>query len=495
MCKITVYTNAEIFTQDPLNPRVNSLAVACNEIIDAGESLENKYLGAKIVDLNGATVIPGFIDTHLHLKWLALQKQWINLSGTRSIEELLSKLREAKTPWVIGRGFNEKLFPEEKTLTRHELDEAFPEKPVLIVRVCGHIGVANTQLLKKVGLWDNPEVVEGVEIDSNGKPTGVLKEKALEFVLEKIPKPPLKQYIEFMENVLNELLSKGLTTVVSMNTDPLEFYVLQSIDTPLKVRVFFDVKYLETLSKLMIKGSFGNEKLKVKGVKIIGDGSFGGRTAALRHNYVGTESKGELLITSNAMENIVSEAKKLEMLVAVHAIGDRAIEEILNVKETLLGNIRIEHCSLTPPDIVEKLSEKRVFALSVQPHFRVSDTWLPKVIGESSKYAYMFYTLSKRGLLVSFSSDAPVEPFDPLVNLEAAISDEGVGERVPISEALKMYTKNGSLALNEKDKGVLKKGYKADFVILSRNIFREKPSEAKVIATIIEGKIAYGKIS
>ena len=493
MCKITVYTNAEIFTQDPLNPRVNSLAIACGEIVDAGESLENKYLGAKIVDLNGATVTPGFIDTHLHLKWLALQKQWVNLSNVKSFDELFSKLREAKTPWIIGRGFNEKLFREEKVPTRHDLDEVIPEKPVLIVRVCGHIGIANTQLLKKVGLWDNPEAIEGVELDSNGKPTGVLKEKALDYVLEKIPKPPLKQYIEFMKEVLDELLSKGLTTVATMNADPLEFYVLQNINTPLKVRVFFDIKYLETLSKLMIKGSFGNEKLKVKGVKIIGDGSFGGKTAALRHYYVGTESKGELLITSNALENIVSEARKLDMLVAIHAIGDRAIEEILNVKESLLGNIRIEHCSLTPPDIVEKLSKKKVFAISVQPHFRISDTWLPEVIGESSKYAYMFYTLSKKGLVVSFSSDAPVEPFDPLINLEAATSDEGVGERVPISEALKMYTKNGSLALNETDKGVLKRGYKADFVILDKNIFKEKPGEAKIIATVIEGKIVYGK--
>ena len=494
MCKITVYTNAEIFTQNPLNPRVNSLAVACGEIIGVGESLENKYLGAKIVDLNGATVVPGFIDTHLHLKWLALQKQWINLSNIRDFEELSEKLREAKTPWIIGRGFNEKLFPYEKIPTRHELDEAVPDKPVLIVRVCGHVGVANTQLLKKVGIWDNPKLVEGVEVDAQGKPTGVLKEKALDYVMDKIPKPPLQYYIKYMEEVVDELLSRGLTTVASMNTDPLEFYVLQSINTPLKIRVFFDAKYFQTLFKLMIRGSFGNEKLKITGIKIIGDGSFGGRTAALRQNYVGTESKGVLLITSSGLERIVSEAKKLDMLVAVHAIGDKAIEEILNVKEALLGNIRIEHCSLTPPDIVEKLSERKVFALSVQPHFRISDTWLPEVIGDKSKYAYLFYTLSKKGLLVSFSSDAPVEPFDPLVNLEAAVSSEGIGERVPISEAVKMYTKNSSLALREKDKGVLEKGYKADFVILSKNIFREKPSEAKVIATVIEGKIAYGKI-
>jgi len=495
MCKITVYTNAEIFTQDPLNPKVNSLAVACNEIIDAGESLENKYLDAKIIDLNGATIIPGFIDSHLHLKWLALQKQWINLSNVRSFDELLSKLKEAKTTWVIGRGFSEKLFREEKIPTRHDLDEVVPEKPVLIVRICGHVGIANTQLLKKVGLWDNPEIVEGVEVDSNNKPTGVIKEKALEYVLEKIPKPPLKQYVKLMNEVLNELLSKGLTTVASMNADPLEFYILQCTNTPLKVRVFFDVKYLELILKLMIKGHFGNEKLRVTGIKVIGDGSFGGRTAALRHNYVGSESRGELLITSGVLENIVNKARKLGMLVAVHAIGDRTIEEILNVKESLLSNIRIEHCSLTPPDIIEKLSKRKVFGVSVQPRFRISDKWLPNVIGENSKYAYMFYTLSKKGMLISFSSDAPVEPFDPLINLEAAISDEGIGEKVPINDALKMYTKNGSLILNEKDKGVIKKGYKADFVILNKNIFKEKPSEAKVIATVIEGKVVYGKVS
>ncbi len=493
MCKVTVYTNAEIYTLDPENPRVDSLAVGCGEIVDVGVSLENKYLGAKVIDLKGATVTPGFIDTHLHLKWLALHKQWIDLSNVKSLEELKNALKKSSGEWVIGRGFNEKKFPEVKLPTRADLDEAVPDKPVLAIRVCGHVGVANTILLKKVGLWDKPKTVDGVEVNSEGKPTGVLKEGALEYVLSKIPKPPLELYVKFMEETLKELVAKGLTTVASMNVDPLEFYVLQHSKIPLRVRVFFDIKYFGLLSKLKIRGCFGSEALRISGVKIIGDGSFGGRTAALRRNYVGTESKGKLLISHEFLEKVVREAKQLNMLVAVHAIGDRAIEEVLKIDSKLLENVRIEHCSLTPPDIVEELAERKVFAISVQPRFRISDKWLPKVIGEDSKWAYLFYTLSKKGILVSFSSDAPVEPYDPLINIEAAISEEGVGERVPLSEALKMYTKNGCLALNEKNRGVLKKGYRADFVILDKNIFKKKPSEAKVVATVIEGDIVYGK--
>jgi len=490
MGKLIVYTNAEIYTMDPTFPKVNSLAVFNSKIADIGFNLEEKYRGAKVIDLGGKVVLPGFIDTHIHLTSLALTRRWINLKHVKSIDELKDTLRKYSVrnyEWVIGRGFNEEQFDERVIPTRYDLDEAIPDKPVIIIRICGHIGVANTLALKLLGYYDLIREDEYLA-------QGILREKLLSRALESIPKPSFEEFKNLLSKTIKELLAHGLTTVCSVSATPDEYLALrENLEETIRVKLVPDIEYFEYFRKLDAR------KIEVIGFKMFADGSFGGRTAALREPYSDEpESKGILLATHDVITANILKVSKHGFMLTVHAIGDRAIEEIIKaIRESKFGeNVRIEHCSLTPPDILQELEENRPYAITVQPHFRISDWWLRSRLGERVKWVYMFNTLLKRGFLTASSSDAPVEPFNPILNIWASVTKDAIGEYVSKDNALRMYTVYAAKALRENKIGMLKKGFKADFVVLSSDIYKASVNEIKRIeveATIIEGKIVYRK--
>lgn len=492
MCVLIVYTNAKVYTMDDSLPIANSLAILKGEIVDVGFNVEEKYLGAKVIDLDGKVIVPGFIDSHIHLTSIAKLKKWINLRSVKSIEELkrvLKKHREtSNNAWIIGRGFNEEKFDEKKLPTRYDLDEAVPDRPVIIIRICGHIGVANTLALKLLGLWN----IKNEEHLSQG----ILREKLLSEVLNKIPKPSFEELKILIRNTIKELLSYGLTTICSVSATPQEYLVLkETVMNTINVKLIPNIEYLEYFLKT------ANEKiehLKIIGFKIFADGSFGGRTAALREPYNDEPgNKGLLLLKHHEIRANILKVSKRGYMLAVHAIGDRAIEEVVKaVKEhkALRKYLRIEHCSLTPPDIINELIENKPHAIVVQPHFRISDWWLKDRIGDRIKWAYAFKTLLKNNFTVASSSDAPVEPFNPLVNIWASISKKAIGEHVSRKEALKMYTKYAAKALRETRVGVLRKGFKADFVVLNDDIFKvslNKVKRLRVETTVVKGKTVY----
>ncbi len=492
MCTLTVYTNAKIYTMDDSLPIANSLAISRGKIVNIGFNVEEKYLEAKVIDLDGKVVVPGFIDSHIHLTSMAELKKRINLKNVKNIEELkkvLKKHRElSNSTWIIGRGFNEEQFDEKKLPTRCDLDEAVPDRPVIIIRICGHIGVANTLALKSLGFW-NMRYEEHLS-------QGILREKLLSEALNKIPKPSFEELKILIKNTIEELLSHGLTTVCSVSATPQEYLVLkETAKGIINVKLVPNIEYLEYFLKT------ANEKiehLKIIGFKTFADGSFGGRTAALREPYNDEPgNKGLLLLKHHEIRANILKASKHGYILAVHAIGDRAIEEIVKaVKEykALRKYLRIEHCSLTPPDIIDELIENKPYAIVVQPHFRISDWWLKDRIGSRVKWAYMFRTLLKNNFTVASSSDAPVEPFNPLINIWASISRKAIGESVSRKEALKMYTKYAAKALRETKVGVLRKGFKADFVVLNDDIFKVSSNRLKrlrVEATVVKGKIVY----
>lgn len=499
MSKTIVYTNAKFYTLNESFPEANSLAIEHGEIIDVGFNLEDKYFNAKIHDLNGKVALPGFIDAHIHLEWLVYSKYyWVNLKNVKSFSELKNVLRKhmirTKHFWIIGRGFDEEAFEEKSLPTRFDLDEVSDNKPVLIVRTCGHIGIANTYALKTLNLLDKPHLIKGVEVDSSGKPIGVLKEQALGYVLNKAITMDKRIHAKLIYNVLNELAAYGLVMVSSMNVKQYEFDTLRTLTSlPIRVRIFYDKRHLDNILNT-VKNVDKNSYLKVLGIKALANGSFGGRTAALREPYSDDrENYGKLLLNLRDLKELLNKTARTDLMLAIHAIGDKALEETIKAYSNLklASFIRIEHASLIPPDLMEKLVQYPPYAIVVQPRFRISDWWLKKRLGHRVKWVYPFRTLLNKRILVAASSDAPVEPFDPLKGIEAAISDKGFGERIPVEGAVKMYTINAAKALKENNVGMLKKGFRGDIVVLNKDIFKNNIRDLRVEATIVEGKIVY----
>ena len=476
-------------------------------IVDVGgPSICEKYDSVDRIDVGGRVVIPGLIDAHLHLGSLALMHDWVDLRGVKSIEELKNAISsKAKTTsgWVLGRGWDHELFVEKRLPTRWDLDEAVSDKPVVIVRICGHVAVANTMALKLAGILDKiPRGYEHLVGREGNRINGVLFEDAVKLVLDKAPKPSLGELADKIHTVLRRLASYGITTVHSMDATMNEYRALEILRKegrlPIRVRVFLSLRdYKEKPNTLTL----GDEWLSIRGVKVFADGSFGGRTAALLEPYSDDPGNyGKLLLSKDSIGELARSLAGKGLSLAVHAIGDRAVLEVSKaIKEYGLGNVRIEHASLTPPEVLDELVSHKPYSIVVQPHFTISDWWLKSRLGERAKYAYMYKTMISRGLVVAAGSDAPVEPVNPWLSLSAAITrgrlrDINPYEKLSISEALAMYTRNASIAGLDKYLGNIRKGFYADLVVVDENpwgLYDEDVAGIKPVLVIVGGRIVY----
>jgi len=517
-----VLINGKVLCGDPRYPRWSEgLAIKFGKILAMGDKgyLKKFINKATIVyDLEGCTVLPGLIDSHFHILETAQDKVWLNLRDVDSIEKLKEKIKQAllekkSGEWILGRGWDHERFLEKRYPTRYDIDEVSPNNPVLLIRVCGHIAIANTPALK---LADIDHEEEGVHIDESGRPTGILKEKVLEKVFRVIPQPTIKDLLKLVEKTLREVASTGLTTLHAMSVTPIEFIVLQLLrlegKLPIRIRVYLNHDLLAYLRKLGIMGSLGDDLLKICGIKVIADGVLGGRTAALNEPYSDDpDNRGMMLVSKDDLRTLMKEAMENRLQIAVHAIGDRCIETVLriarglHIKSTLL---RIEHVSLTPPPILELLSRVKPIVV-VQPHFIISDTWIVDRLGEyRARWTYAFKTLMKICSTVAGSSDSPVEPISPWKGMYAAIErgeSEGLSlahlspeEKLDIGEALSLYTINGARACGDNSLGVIEEGKYADLVVIDTDPYELDVRDLikiKVKATIVGGKIVHGKLS
>jgi len=515
--------NGDVFCGNGKHFEDGSIAIKKGRIIFVGKTEEADVFrnpDTKVIDVKGKTIMPGFVDSHIHLVAYGITLDYIDLSAIYSIEELkrviadeAKKRREAS--WIIGRGWDQEIFKEKRYPNRYDLDEAAPKNPVFLIRVCGHIAVANSIALEKANITRNTSDPPGgiIERDEKGDPTGILKENAIDLIREIIPKPTITDYIIAAKRAIRKCLEHGVTTVHMMSALPEEIKALVNLykngDLKLRIRIYLDHRYWDKLQSKLHK-ELKNDWIRLNGLKIMVDGSLGGRTAALREPYTDDPSnRGKLTIESKQLEEIIRKAVKRKMQLAMHGIGDRAIETIL----TALGNInreldtyrlrmRIEHGSIMPPDLIEKAKKLNV-VISVQPSFIGADFWILDRVGrERIRSVYNYKTLMKRGLWICAGSDAPVAHVDTLRDLYLAITRGGkeniLAQYTPqevlnIEEAIRMYTYNGAYAGFDEDKiGSIEPGKYADLVILDRKL--ESPMDlkkAKIWMTIVNGDIAY----
>lgn len=514
-----VLTNANVLTMNPSKPHAQAIAIQDDKIIEVGTNKEIKpYIGknTKIINLEEKTVVPGFIDTHAHITGYGKSLRQINLRGVSSIKEMQKKLksRAQETPkgqWILGRGWDQDQLIEKRYPTRWDLDKFSPNNPVILTRVCGHLCVANSQALELAGIAKETTSPPAGQIDKDpktGEPTGILRENAMNLVWEVKPEPSEEELIEACILACQKAVEAGLTSVHWLISSPTEIRVIQKLrqqnKLPLRVYIMVSVKLLDHLIDLGLHTGFGDNRIRIGSVKIFSDGSLGARTAALFQPYHDEPTrKGIMLYTQEKLNTLVMKAHRAGFQLAIHAIGDRAIDMTLTALENALEEApkknhrhRIEHASVLNRKLIQRMKRLKVIA-SVQPHFVVSDFWVADRVGPTrARWVYPFKTLVQEGVLTTGSSDCPVEPIDPLLGVWAAVAREAFPEeRISVDDALRLYTVNAAYASFEEDvKGSIDVGKLADLVVLSREPHEISPNEIRdveVEMTIVGGKVVY----
>lgn len=483
----------------------------------------------EVVDLGGKAVVPGFIDSHLHLMNLGTGLRNLQLFDVASIDQLKRAVRERAAvvepgEWIEGRGWDQDFFAEKRYPTRKDLDSAAGDKPVCLVRGCGHIAVVSSKALEISGVTRDTADPPGGIIDRDlyGDPTGVLRESAQWLVRRHIPQPTQASLEEAAREAIKYLLARGITSVHPNDGQAgypgtVDLYH-KAHEHGLPIRVYWDLPFdlMESLAATPLRTGDGDDYFRVGAVKVFADGSLGGRTAALEEPYSDDRStSGILVVPEEELKERVYAAHALGMQVAVHAIGDRATRvslEAVNEAQSRLPRSsprhRLVHVQILSPNLISEMRRVGVVA-EVQPKFLTTDMrWAQeRVGGQRMRSSYSWHTMLKAGIPLAGGSDCPVEPADPLWGIYAAVTRKDMSgkpkgafypnERITVEEAVRMFTVGGAYAaFQEGQKGTLEPGKLADFVVLSEDLFKVPPDEIKdieVLMTVVGGEVAYQK--
>ncbi|MEM2757203.1 MAG: amidohydrolase [Sulfolobales archaeon] len=479
------------------------------------ESIINN-LGGELIDLKGSTVMPGFVDSHLHLLSLGESLRSLDLRRCTSIEEVKRLLKDyslrSNEYWLLGHGWDHELFKEKRLINRYDVDEIINDRPVLLTRICLHLATLNSKALELLRINERFPTSPNVLRDGNGLPTGVIREDVLGRVIMEL-RDDINLVVNEVTTGIKHLLANGVTSIGSVNCSLSEFQALQLIrlEDRLHVRIglYLSSEYIELIEKLRIIRGLGDDKLRILGVKVFIDGSLGARTALLNEPYDDDPNNFGVQVTSEeTLNKILHTASKYKLQVASHAIGDRAIDLVLK-SYALLDNVkesrhRIEHMSIVRDEQINLAKSLGVTAV-VQPRFLLSDWWVIERVGlKRVKYIYPFKKICN-SLPTGFSSDAPVEPPNPWEAIYAAITRgeyDGIplsyikdNESVDILNALHAHTLGSAYVLFLEDlTGTLEVGKKADFIVVDKDpleIDAKEIKKIKVLATYVDGRKVY----
>ena len=516
--------NGTVHTMDPSRPRASAVAIRAGRILAVGGEELRELAGShtQVVELEGRCVLPGLTDSHVHLSWFALGLQQLDLTGVRSLEEMLDRVAERvrTTPageWVLGRGWDQELWPEPRFPTAADLDRAAPHHPVALTAKSGHALVANTAALARADITPETPDPEGGRVvrDPSGQPTGLLLEEAMELVRAAIPRPDAEAVAAALPAAFERAWRVGLTGVHDMD-DLVAFEALQQLhgrwELGLRVVKYLPAEGLDHALGLHLRAGFGDDWLRIGGIKLFADGALGPRTAAMLAPYEGEpDNLGILTIEREALEETARRAAAGGLPLAVHAIGDRANRMVLDVFAAVGADTRsaptlrhrIEHVQLLHPDDLDRLARLGVVA-SMQPIHATQDAVMAdRYWGERTATAYAWRSLLDVGTVLAFGSDCPVEDLNPFLGIHAAVTrarPDGYGgpqgwhpeQRITVQEAVRAYTLGAAYAVGMEDRlGSLSPGKWADLVVLDRDIFTCDPTaipETRVVGTMIGGE-------
>jgi len=355
--------NGNVITMDDNNPRAQAIFVIEDKIFKVGSNTEIQNLideETEEINLQGKTLVPGFVDCHAHPMYFGQSLMAVNCRTPpiQSIKEMMEQIQEAATKkaegdWIIGRGYDDFKLTEKKHPSRWDIDEAAPKHPVVITRMCGHVITVNSRALELAGISIDSKDPEGGRIDrdqDSKEPNGVIRGNAQELIWKVVPPPDIEQLKKGINLAAKELLARGVTSISEAGVDKatmVQAYqaAIRENDLPLRVNLMMSANVLEELTKLGIITGFGDERLRIGAIKILADGSTSGRTAALSEPYMDVpETTGIMYISPTELNSQVLIAHKAGFQVGVHAIGDRAISVVLDAIEAALENTpRADH--------------------------------------------------------------------------------------------------------------------------------------------------------
>lgn len=537
-----IYVHANVYTGVPANTpfssilREEAIAVRGDRIEAVGKTLDLQKLKGpqtEIVDLGGHFTMAGFNDAHLHLDDAGMTKLSVDVTGVKSLDELRArvekKVEESRAgEWIVGSGWDETLWPVKVTPTRWDLDEVANGHPVFLVRIDGHIAVANTRALQLGSINLASRDPQGGHIDrnENGEVTGILRETAQAAILDVIPKPSHAQRRQALELALADLAEHGVTSAQDYSPNWENFQIYEDLEKEgkLTARISEWLPFDEPVDDLVKKRDSHPQSdlmLHTGMLKGFMDGSLGSHTAAMIEPYADDPKNSGLPRYDPVKLNDMTKERVLAgFQIGFHAIGDKGVQMALDAfaeaekaaKEAHMKaanggddfRLRVEHAQVTTPAQITQFKQLKVIA-SMQPSHVLTDMrWAQDRLGpKRAATSYAWLAFLNKGVTLAFGTDYPVEPVSPFRGLYAAVtrkSEDGKLEyfpdqRLTMDQALTAYTQGSAFAeFEEKEKGKIVAGMLADFVVLDRDPTASSPEKllgTKVLRTVVGGKTVY----
>ncbi len=529
-----IFKNGVVITVDSENSLCEAVAVKGNKIVYVGDSAGvEMWLGpdTRIIDLAGRALLPGFIDSHMHLGMTGQNAAVIidcNSNKVTSIRQIQEKIREAaaKAPegaWIKATGYEQSKLKEGRHPTRDELDEAAPNNPVQLTRCCLHMGVYNTLALKAGGITGPEMFAPGeVVVDENGRMTGLLKETACTYMWDKVIYTE-DEYLRSFKAANDILLGYGITSMHDgsfYGEETIGLYQDACKNGIIKVRMYNllyhaygkkkTIEWVNDFISTGIHGGLGDEHFRLGHVKILIDGSTSGPSCATSQPYSHDPGlKGIQLYTQEEADDIIIKAHNAGFNVSAHAVGDVAVDVILTAIQRAMAQNprpcrhRIEHCGIINAKLLSRIKQAGVVPIPNPGFFNENAEIYVKYYGDRVNWMFPLRSYLDNGIIAALGSDSPVIEADPMIGLYGALTRAdkcsgivaGEDQRIGIMDAIRMYTYNGAYAsLEENIKGSIEPGKLADLVVLSENILETPVEDLKSVKadmTVIDGQIVY----
>lgn len=526
----TILFNGNIITLNAEQPRVSAVAISYGRVVALGDddtirALKNS--NTTEVNLGGKTVLPGLTDAHIHWEWTSKGLRAVDVFEVESkaiaLDRVIERVQTTSAgEWITGWGWAQDMWEDRAFPTKADLDAIAPDNPVALTAKSGHAVWANSKALELAGITNSTSDPEGGQIqrDANGEATGILLESANDLVRKNVPEPTPDQLADMMADAQQLALKYGLTMIHDFD-NPSCLNALQILrergDLSIRVQKQINQAWLSAALESGIRQNFGDNWIRIGALKLFADGALGPKTALMFDPYEGEpDNFGITVVDKEEMVEYVSRASANGMQSTVHAIGDKAVHDVLDVFEHVRGEEkqrgearstrrhRIEHVQIIHPQDLDRLAQLDIIA-SMQPIHATSDMiTADRYWGERTQYAYNPRIQLDRGVKLAFGSDSPVEPFDPFKGIHASITRQRNGQpengwhpsaRLTLDETLIGYTQGPAYAAHMEDQlGKLAEGYLADLIVLDRDIYAIEPDEIldiNVLGTMVDGEWRY----
>ena len=529
-----LFINGNIYTVNDRRPHGETIAVKNGRVIFVGSNDDaKKFHAAKIMDLRGRTVVPGFTDSHCHIFGIGEREMQLNLEGTNSLEDFLARVKErvdkaGPGKWITGRGWIETFWKQPQFPMRQDLDKIAPNNPVFLTRADGHASIANSAALKIARIDRNtPDPFGGQILKKNGEPNGMLLDKAQDLVAKNIPKATQSEREEALLRGIDREIKLGWCEIQNAGSHKEDIDLIRKAFEAGKTKIrFVNAVYGpgQDAQNFLREGPTINafdHHFTQSTIKVLFDGALGSRGAALLKPYSDApDTSGFLREKPEDLGPMFEEALRRGIQVETHAIGDRANRVILDLYEQAFRAVpaderkireprcRIEHAQIVDPADIPRFAKLGVIP-SMQPSHAISDLFFaPARLGmDRLVSAYAWQSFLKSGCIIAGGSDAPVERGEPMIEFYAAVArksvkgESGAGwhpeQAVSRDDALKMLTIwPAYAAFEEKDKGSIEVGKLADFTVLSQDIMKIPETEileTRNEMTVIGGDIVYSR--